>query len=248
MNNNFRITGLVALVLTFFISCGQSQPEINKLNVNDFKTRLEAAGNPQILDVRTPGEFNGGHIKNAQNIDYNSPDFNQKLKLFKTEDTLFVYCLSGGRSSAAVGILKQMGFKHVNELQGGLMQWKQLDYPLEMGNAPIPVAGLKNLSAMSYDSIANSADLVVVDFFTTWCGPCKLMAPWLKRWHETYPDSVVKIVKIDCEQNLQLQSQQGITAYPTVKIYSKGKLVYDEAGMLTEEQLKALLKPYTTKL
>lgn len=77
----------------------------------------------QLIDVRTPGEVNGGKIENAQNIDFNGANFKAELeKLDKNKKTL-VYCAAGGRSGKAAQIMQDMGFKEVYDLQGGYGNW-----------------------------------------------------------------------------------------------------------------------------
>jgi len=77
----------------------------------------------QLIDIRTPGEFAGGHIENAVNIDFYGKDFTAKLeKLDKTKPVL-IYCKSGGRSGKALGQMKKMEFGTILELKGGYSHW-----------------------------------------------------------------------------------------------------------------------------
>lgn len=77
----------------------------------------------QLIDVRTPEEFNDGAIKNAQNIDFYSDTFEQDiLKLDKTKPVI-LYCKSGRRSAACAEKLVAAGFIKVYDLQGGITQW-----------------------------------------------------------------------------------------------------------------------------
>lgn len=82
-------------------------------------------GNPgfSILDVRTPDEFNEGHIEGALNLDFYAASFKDDLdKLDKTK-TYFVYCRSGNRSGQAMKMMETMGFKEVYNLSGGMVDW-----------------------------------------------------------------------------------------------------------------------------
>lgn len=72
-----------------------------------------------VLDVRTGGEYSGGHVPGAINIDYYSPDFEDQLKNLPKKDTVLVYCASGRRSSSSISSLKKAGFSFIANLEGG---------------------------------------------------------------------------------------------------------------------------------
>ena len=83
----------------------------------------------QVVDVRTPEEFNEDHIKNAQNIDFKSPTFEEDiLKLDKSRPVL-LYCKAGGRSAKCVKKLEEAGFKKIYDLDGGISKWKYNSEP-----------------------------------------------------------------------------------------------------------------------
>jgi rhodanese-related sulfurtransferase len=78
----------------------------------------------QLVDVRTPKEYKEGHIKNSQNIDYNSPTFDEDIsKLDKTKPVI-LYCKSGKRSAKCSEKLIKAGFEKIYELEGGITEWK----------------------------------------------------------------------------------------------------------------------------
>ena len=79
--------------------------------------------NTVILDVRTPGEFAGGKIRGARNLDIMSRDFVNQIKNLPKDKTYLVYCRSGNRSGQACGIMADMGFKNLKNLAGGIMRW-----------------------------------------------------------------------------------------------------------------------------
>ncbi|GMQ23449.1 hypothetical protein Aoki45_01310 [Algoriphagus sp. oki45] len=76
-----------------------------------------------ILDVRTAGEFAGGKIRGARNLDIMSRDFVNQIKNLPKDKTYLVYCRSGNRSGQACGIMADMGFKNLKNLAGGIMRW-----------------------------------------------------------------------------------------------------------------------------
>jgi rhodanese-related sulfurtransferase len=84
-----------------------------------------------IIDVRSPGEYAGGRIGNAINIPIQAPDFRARLQDLDREKSYLVYCEVGGRSSKAVGVMKELGFKTVYHLFKGISQWRAEGLPEE---------------------------------------------------------------------------------------------------------------------
>lgn len=76
-----------------------------------------------ILDVRTPQEVMAEKIGEPINLDFYNPNFTQELDKLDKEKTYLVYCRSGSRSSSAMEIMKELGFKKVYNLSGGIMGW-----------------------------------------------------------------------------------------------------------------------------
>ena len=217
-------------------SIGQS-----KLSPNDFDKQLKATSSPQLLDVRTPDEYHSGHIENANNFNIYAGDFNQKLDLLDKSDTIFVYCKAGGRSNDAAKRLTAKGFTHVYDLDGGMMKWQQAKLPVVGG--PETKVGDQH-SIADYDSIVASKPLVVVDFYAPWCGPCKLMSPYLERMKAEYTEDQLMIVKIDVDQNPSLTQHFSISGIPLVKIYHNGEMIIEKLGLVKESEMRELLKPY----
>lgn len=85
--------------------------------------------NIQLIDVRTPEEFNEGHIANAVNINFLADDFEANVANLDKEKPVMVYCKSGGRSAKASARLKELGFKNITDLEGGISNWNSADKP-----------------------------------------------------------------------------------------------------------------------
>ena len=83
-----------------------------------------------IIDVRTPEEFANEHIENAVNLDYYSEKFRDELNKLDKEKTYLIYCRSGNRSGKALSIMKELAFREVYNMLGGVIQWKAEGYPL----------------------------------------------------------------------------------------------------------------------
>jgi|SRR5690606_15742508 len=99
----------------------------DKLKILDPSTYSEAIkGNKvQLVDVRTPGEYKGGHIKKAINIDFfNKVNFDVSFEKLDKEKPVYLYCRSGSRSQKAAKRLIGMGFTQVYDLKGGYMNWR----------------------------------------------------------------------------------------------------------------------------
>lgn len=79
----------------------------------------------KILDVRTPEEFNSGHLMGAVNIDIRSSDFDSKIDSLPKTDKYLVYCRTGHRSSNALNIMKGKGFTDVYNMVGGITKWNE---------------------------------------------------------------------------------------------------------------------------
>ena len=88
----------------------------------EFKEKFTSSQGAVLVDVRTSGEFAGGSIKGAKNIDMMSPTFkDQFLKLDKDKE-YFLFCRSGNRSGQACNVLAKEGYKTYN-LDGGIGEW-----------------------------------------------------------------------------------------------------------------------------
>lgn len=96
------------------------------VQVDTFKVLVEKAVADTgmiLIDVRTPAEFNSGHISGAVNIDYKSADFEKKIEQLDKSKTYLLYCRSGNRSGRALQVMKSAGFKKVVHLAGGIKAW-----------------------------------------------------------------------------------------------------------------------------
>ncbi|SDW76500.1 rhodanese-like domain-containing protein [Flavobacterium degerlachei] len=112
------------LVSFVILSCnGQTSENIKTVEVKTFAEKINTTDSPQILDVRTPEEFNEDHIANADNVDWLGDSFVEDAEKYDKTKPVFVYCKSGGRSKKATEKLQELGFKNIYELDGGFMKW-----------------------------------------------------------------------------------------------------------------------------
>lgn len=77
-----------------------------------------------ILDVRSPDEYSENHIENAENITYNSQNFEVEIEKLDKDKKYLVYCRSGHRSSNAIKVMIKLGFTDIHNLSGGIRKWK----------------------------------------------------------------------------------------------------------------------------
>lgn len=123
---NMITIAALAFVSLSTTACGQSAPSVN---VEEAKKMIDKNAKIVVLDVRTPGEWNGGHLKNAKHADIQSSDFEQKIASIDKNATVVVYCATGGRSSRAAGMMAQKGYKNVINMAGGITAWNAAGYP-----------------------------------------------------------------------------------------------------------------------
>lgn len=239
-----KIFSILAVTL-LLVSCkGQTKEENNTTSgqstvINEtidatvFAEKLKSTANLQIVDVRTPDEFNSKHLDNAVNINYNSPNFQSEIsQLDKTKPT-FVYCLSGGRSGAAMAKMKELGFTEVYNMKGGMMKWNALG----LSDKKVAQSGM---TRADFDKLVNSNKKVLVDFYAEWCGPCKKMAPYLDKMATELKDKVT-IIRIDVDKNEALATELKVDALPTLMLYDKNKVTWQNVGYINEEELRKKL-------
>jgi len=93
--------------------------------------RLLQGTNIVVLDVRTPAEFEDGHLPNALLLDFRSPEFTNKLAGLDPSKTYLVHCAAGVRSSRACVKMISLGFSNVVNLEGGLGAWTKAGKPIQ---------------------------------------------------------------------------------------------------------------------
>lgn len=115
---------LFILSSILFLSCQkQYSQNTNTISPEFFANKIEKTTQAQILDVRTPEEFNAEHLFNAKNIDWLGTEFDAKSATLDKNKDVFVYCRSGARSKKACARLKELGFTSIYELDGGFIKW-----------------------------------------------------------------------------------------------------------------------------
>ncbi|HLV04212.1 thioredoxin [uncultured Georgenia sp.] len=96
-----------------------------------------------------------------------------------------------------------------------------------------------DVTASTIEQTITDNDIVLIDFWADWCGPCKSFAPVYEKASEKHTDVV--FAKVDTEAEQELAAQAGITAIPTLMAFREGILVFSQAGALPGPQLEQLI-------
>lgn len=199
-----------------------------------FEKRIQAE-QVQLLDVRTAGEFQSGHLKNSLQADWlDKAQFAERIKYLDKSKPLLVYCASGIRSAAAAKYLQSNGFKEVQNLKGGLTAWKLEGKTIE---AP---SGSAQMTLDQYQGLTQSAEVVLVDFGAEWCPPCKKMEPVLAQLQKDLAGKF-KLVKVDGGLDIDVMKSQNVETLPVFIIYQNGKETWRKQGVVELSELKEKL-------
>lgn len=225
---------LIVLFFVFVVTGSidaQNTKEQKSLPVKEFYKKIDTEKDVQLVDVRTPVEFLNGHLLNAMNIDWKADDFEEKSRALDKSKPVFVYCMSGPRSSAASTKLQEMGFKNVYVMEGGMMKWRNADLP------EIEKSTSAGMTVEHYNSLLKSETLVLIDFYAEWCAPCRKMEPYLKKIASEIPDKV-KIIRINADENTELCKELNVSALPVLKLYKNNNVIWENLGFVEETEVR----------
>ena len=225
----------IFFLLLLTTSCQSQQDSSRKLTPDEFQSAINGQ-NVQILDVRTAGEFQSGHIKNALQANWtDKTEFANRIKYVDKDRPVYVYCLGGGRSAAAVEWMKQNGFSNLYDLSGGISAWKKANKPVEgMSNEP-------QMSLEDFQARVKSHKTVLVDFGAEWCPPCVKMKPVLSELEKTKGLDFL-LVKIDAGVQTNLMKEMNIEPIPVFIVYKDGKETWRRQGIVSLEELHKQLQ------
>lgn len=116
------ITLLISVGLTLSVSAQQSTV-IKKIDVSRLQKKISR--NIQLVDIRTPKEYNEGHIGNAINIDFNASDFEANIQKLNKNKRIYIYCRTGNRSAKASEKMSNWGFRKIYVLPIGIEGWNK---------------------------------------------------------------------------------------------------------------------------
>lgn len=105
-----------------------------------------------------------------------------------------------------------------------------------------PAEPVSVTDADHFNQIVSTTDLVLVDFYADWCGPCQMLEPTIA---EVAADHPITVVKVDIDQHDQLAHQHGVRSVPTLVFYSNGTVVEQLLGVQDKPTLDQLITQYT---
>ena len=221
--------------LFMITACSLNGQQANAINPDAFLKAM-SAGEIQVLDVRTADEYKSGHINNSLQANWlDKNEFNDRTSHLDKNKTVYIYCLSGGRSGAAAEVLRTKGYNVIN-LEGGINAWKRESKPL-VGVDP----NAKQTSMASYEGQVRSTNIVLVDFGAEWCPPCKKMEPVVDAFMKQN-NKKLTLVKMDGGIETALMKSLKVEALPTFILYKNGKEVKRKQGLVTQEEFNSWLK------
>ena len=216
-------------------SCiGQTSSNYENVAAIAFAEKIKVTPNPQLIDVRSSEEFASQHLDNAQNINWNSNDFEAKISKLDKTRPVFVYCMVGGRSKKASDKLVDLGFSKIYDLQGGIMKWNA-------AGLSKPSDKIIGMCSQEYGDAIKSDKKVLVNFYADWCEPCKKMAPFLKKMQADLKTKVT-IIRLNADENKTIISELKIDELPALLEYENGIVVWKHMGFINEEDLKKQLQ------
>ena len=230
---------LLATSIFLFNSCtnGQSAPSGPSIPAQEFSKKITELPGAPLIDVRTPGEFSQGHLKNAINYDISKSGFENQIASLDKLKPVLVYCLTGSRSTYAVRYMQSIGFKEVYELSGGILKWRAASLP-ETTDKTLASTGM---SKQQFDNLLVTDKLVLIDYYADWCAPCKKMKPYLDEIAKDMADKVV-VVRINADESRALCKELKIEAIPVLQIYRNKTLIWTNTGFIEKEEVVKQLK------
>jgi rhodanese-related sulfurtransferase len=233
------LTSLLFLTTTI-MSCAQ---QLNQKNGTDQKMAMDltldaakfsqaiAAPDAQILDVRTAGEYQSGHIANALQANWLDPkEFKNRTQHLDKSKTVYIYCQSGGRSASAQEVLIQAGFKVLN-LEGGMSNWRMQQMPIEGGG------NLVQMRIADFNKVVASNEYVLVDVGAIWCPTCRKMQPIMDALKQT-PPKPFYFLAVDGGQDIDIMKSVKAEELPTFILFKNGVEVWRKVGVAPKEDFE----------
>lgn len=108
------------------------------------------------------------------------------------------------------------------------------------------MSNMINISKSNSDETLNNNEIVLLDFYANWCGPCKMLSPVLDELAKDNEDKIV-IGKVNVDENLDLASTYGIRGIPSIVFFKNGKEVERLVGLKNKKDLQEIIDGYLVK-
>jgi len=228
----------VALLTLFSCANHSQQPQgVQLVSVQAFSEALKATSNATIIDVRTPEEFQSGHLQDAVNFNVLGTEFQSQVSKLDKTQPVFVYCKVGGRSADAVAKMKGMGFTTIYDMKGGYMAWASAG----METTKAERVQEEKFTQADFDKLTSSSTPILIDYYAPWCGPCKKMEPILNNLSAEYAGKV-QIVRINVDEAASVVKSQKIDNIPVVSTFKGGVEIKRVNGFLDETAMRAMIE------
>lgn len=125
MKNSMAKIITIISIMFLLTACGEHEADglVETVSVEKAYALIEKTPSLVVLDIRTPEEYNAGHIADAVNVNYHSEDFKTWLDSANKSKVYLVHCKSGGRSSRAIALMEKAGFNNVQHMSKGFDAW-----------------------------------------------------------------------------------------------------------------------------
>lgn len=137
MQRRTFVSMMLALPVAGFVgvSCGGGDTGIRLVDADEAADYLfeSPPADLVVLDVRTPDEYAGGRLPDAQLLDFYRSDFADRLAELPKDVPYLLYCRSGNRSGQTRALMEQMGFTNVADVDGGIASWLDAGHPYVTG-------------------------------------------------------------------------------------------------------------------
>ncbi|MDE5765886.1 MAG: thioredoxin [Clostridia bacterium] len=100
---------------------------------------------------------------------------------------------------------------------------------------------VEKVNTEQFDKLISGDTPVVCDFYATWCGPCKMLAPVMEKCSEKY-DGKAKFVKVDVDESIELAARYGVMSIPLVAVFKKGELVEKSLGFTPQSETEEFIE------
>lgn len=250
MKQIFSGAATLCMAIAVLSSCGD---KFTTLSPEEFRTAFSSDTLVQLVDVRTPEEWDLWHIDGAENIDVKNEAFRDSaLSQLSKERPVAVYCRGGVRSADAAAKLHSMGFRNILNLDGGITAWREAGLPVtdkwdylvfdgedapdftvelleEETTYPIAYAG-GNISAPTLTLSDLKGKVVMLQFTASWCSVCRKEMPHIESeiWQRHLGNNDFVLIGIDRDETWEkmtdFRETTGIT-YPLA--FDPGAKIYD---------------------